>query len=679
MRAKEDPETMSERHTPTGQGAYRHLLEPLEIGNLVVRNRFLFAPHHTALSEERELSYLQARARGGTGLFGLQTSQGVWDFTIGTANTTAMPAWDDRPIEPQTTAGIRHYDDVVIPHWRRRADVLHREGAKCLGQIYHPGAAPHVQLADAPFSPSGIMDAYDAVASHVLTTDEIESLITTFAHGIRRTREAGLDGAEIHGAHGYLVWQFLSPSTNYRTDRWGGSRQGRLNFVLDILSEARKLVGDDYPIGIRVGVDTDGVSGGLTNDELTELCQLLTPHVEYISVSGGSYTGFGDGYEPAYVSPWYQQAAHNVVSARSIKAKCATPVFVAGRIADPSVAEGILRDGDADMIGMVRALIADPDLPSKLQGGRSTEIRACIGMSECHYIGFHRKPITCAVNASAGREDELAITESPRPGTVVVVGAGPAGMEAARVAALRGHTVYLADRERSIGGTPRLLAQDPNRRNLADIAAYFEGELHRLGVTLMLGNEVSADELVDFAPDEVVIATGGSPFIPSVPGIRGPNVVTALDVLRGSPVDADHVLVVGGVHTHLAPGTIAEYLADQSRSVRLISERMDFASGVEEGTRLPLRQRLSDKHVDIALWHRLASVADGGASVVNTLTGTETFLPGVAVVLACGLVADDRLARQLHERLSVHVIGDALAPRRIMHATLDGARIATAI
>jgi NADPH-dependent 2,4-dienoyl-CoA reductase/sulfur reductase-like enzyme len=332
------------------------------------------------------------------------------------------------------------------------------------------------------------------------------------------------------------------------------------------------------------------------------------------------------------------------------------------------------------MIGMVRALIADPDLPNKVRAGRAGEVRMCLGLSECHHIGRHRVPMTCAVNAAAAREDELAIVPAAAPKTVVVVGAGPAGMEAARVAALRGHHVYLADAHRRLGGTPGVLALDPNRRNLHDLAAYFETQFRTLGVELMLGNRVTAEELIEFAPDAVVVATGGRPFVPAVPGIGAGNVVTALDVLQGAST-REGVLVVGGLDNHLAAPTIAEFLADQGKQVEMISERFDFADGAEDGTRLPLAERLFAKGVQVSLMHRLERVDGSGATVRSVFaSAAERRLDGVSVVLACGLVPDNDLARALEGHIAeVHVVGDALAPRRIMHATLEGARAAHAL
>jgi 2,4-dienoyl-CoA reductase-like NADH-dependent reductase (Old Yellow Enzyme family)/thioredoxin reductase len=663
----------------------RRLFEPLSIGNFTVRNRIVNTSHGTTLGEERDVRYLQERARGGAGLLGVHSSAGIYSYAIGPGPRTTTMEWDTKALSPVSAEGIAHYDDVAIPWMRRRSEVVHAEGAACFAQMDHPGAARHNANAGPRLAPSAVQDPYEANMPHPLRDEEIEELVWAFAHGIRRAQEGGMDAAEIHAAHGYLGNEFLSPYANRRDDRWGGSRENRVRFALSIVEAARTFVGPDFPIGIRVGVDGDGHARGLTVDELAKVCRLLGPHVAYVSVSGGTYAGFGDGMELAYVSPWYTEPGFNVAAAAAVKAVVDVPVIVTGRIADVAHAESILADGAADLIGMVRALIADPDFPNKARTGRVDEIRMCLGMSECHAIGPHRVPMTCAVNAAAGREAELEITPAEVPKTVVVVGAGPAGMEAARMSALRGHHVYLADSARSIGGTPAVLAVDPNRRNLRDHAAYFETQLRRLGVELMLGNEVVAEELVEFAPDAVIVATGGRPLVPgapgvpAVPGVDGPNVVQALDLLRGAAA-ASRVVVVGGLDKHLGPPTVAEFLADQGKEVELISEQFDFAQGVEDGTRLPLFQRLRTKGVRVSLLHKLSCVGAHAVIVTDLFTREDRRIEAASVVLACGLVPDDRLARAIEGHIpQVHVVGDALAPRRIMHATLEGARAAMAV
>jgi NADPH-dependent 2,4-dienoyl-CoA reductase/sulfur reductase-like enzyme len=304
----------------------------------------------------------------------------------------------------------------------------------------------------------------------------------------------------------------------------------------------------------------------------------------------------------------------------------------------------------------------------------------CLGMSECHAIGARRVPLTCAVNAEAAREEEMVLVPTERPKEVAVIGAGPAGLETARVAALRGHHVYLCDRERTLGGTIRFLALDPSRRNLQDHAVYFETQLRNLDVEMLLGNEATADELAEFGLDAVVVATGGRPLIPDVPGIRDANVVTALDALRHPDRVGGRAVVVAGVDGNLGAPTVAAFLARAGRRVELVSEHFDFAHRVEDGTRLPLLHQLRNLDLPVSLVTKLVSVQGGGATLLDTFTREPRDLDDVTVVLACGLVADDTLARTLEGRVpEIHVIGDALAPRRMMHATVEGARVGRAL
>ena len=659
--------------------AHRRLFSPLAIGDFTVPNRIVNSTHGTGLDDERELRYLQERARGGAGFLGVQASQGVRDFAVGTGPRRKDPRWDERALHPLSREGIAHFDDLVIPRLRRRAEIIHAEGARCYAQLYHPGAARHWRSVDPVVAPSTVVDPYESLTPHALRADEVLDLVSAFAHGIRRIAEAGMDAAELHGAHGYLINQFLSPYFNRRTDAWGGAMERRVAFVVAVIAEARSLLSESFPIGIRLGIDGNGVDRGLTVRDMLRACELLAPHVDFISITGGSYAGHGGEEEVAYVSPWYQTPGTNVPVAAAVKAIVDVPVIVTGRNIDPALAEGILADGAADLIGMVRALIADPELPNKARTGRSQFIRGCLGLSECHAIGPHRVPITCAVNASAGREHEPAAQRAGQPKVVAVIGAGPAGMEAARVAAERGHRVYLADARAHLGGTPALLALDDNRRNLRDLAAYFDVQLRHLGVELLLGHTVSADELIDFKPDAVIVATGSVLRPPDVPGIEGHDVVDCLDVLRGKAT-RDRALVVGGREKHLGPPTIAEYLADHGKEVELISEHLDFFSGIEDATRIELIRRLRTKGVQIAPLTRLSAIRDGCAVVTDVLSRQERYLEDVTIVLASSRSPDDRLADELRGHVPIiTAVGDALAPRRILHATLDGSRAALSL
>ncbi|MET0829779.1 MAG: FAD-dependent oxidoreductase [Microbacterium sp.] len=646
-----------------------------------MRNRIVNTTHRSGLSDRRDLAYLARRAQGGAGLIGLRGSQGVAEYLLGPGSPGGGGEWDRLPPRPSSADGVAYYDAVVIPPLRERADALRALGARTFAQVAHGGASVSWPQISPAIGPSTVPDSFDARIPHALTDEQIQQLVLVFAHGIRRIHAAGVDAAEIHAAHGYLVMQFLSPHYNRRTDRWGGSVDNRLRFLREIIAAARTMTDGEIPIGLRLGYDGDGSGRGITIDGAVEIARAVADDLAYISVSGGTSTGVADGQDGAYVSPWYRPPAYNADAAAALRAAVDVPILVTGRIADAALADSLIADGTADLIGMVRGLIADPDLPAKAQSGRPSEIRMCLGLSECHHIGRFDVPVTCAVNAASGREDEIAITPADRKKVVAVVGAGPAGMEAARVAALRGHTVYLGDSHRHLGGTVALLGRDPNRRNLRDHAAFFEAVLPRLGVEMLLGHTVTADDILAFEADAVILATGGRPRVPEIDGfdqVRG--TLTALDVLEGRMPNTERVIVYGGVDNDVGPPTIAEFLADAGHVVSLVCEQPDFAAGAEDATRFALLQRLKRKAVDIAQTARVTRIDALGATILDTFTRAEWRVDDVTLVIACGQTPADELHTQLAERgVSCELIGDALAPRRIMHATLEGARAALAI
>jgi 2,4-dienoyl-CoA reductase-like NADH-dependent reductase (Old Yellow Enzyme family)/thioredoxin reductase len=655
--------------------AFRRLFEPLTIGNFTLRNRIVSTPHFSGLPPDRDLQYIEERARGGAGFFGLAAGSGVLEYGVGLGPEGLPGQWDARSPSPATSQGVAFYDDMVIPMLRERANLLHAHGAHGFGQVAHAGASNFRMSMNPLIGPSNVATPVDALTPHALSEDEVEELVFCFAHAIRRIAESGLDAAEIHGAHGYLVNQFLSPYYNRRDDKWGGSLEKRANFALAIIFEAKRLVGNDFPIGIRLGYEGRGEGPGITIDDLVANAKLLEPHVCHISVSGGNGPGIFKSFDVSYLSPWYREPAYNAAAAAAVRRAVKVPVIVTGRIADPALGESLLADGTADLIGMVRALIADPDLPNKAKSGNAGRQRMCLGLSECHHAGKYLTHVTCAVNAAAGRESEMVIVPATKPKTVVVVGAGPAGLEATRVAARRGHKVFLCDQAKELGGTVRILSTDPNRRNLLDHSVYFESELADLDVELVLGYPISADDVVGFGADAVVIATGGRPIIPDIAGIERDNVVFGLDVLRGTAVPGKRVLVVGGSNNHMAAPSIAEFLLDKGHEVQLISEQLDFASAVEDVTRYTLQQRLHCKRIFPQLATRLVAV-DSGATLCDVLSGEERRVEEVTVVLACGLLPNDALYQELKGKVpELHVIGDAFSPRRIMHATVDGARL----
>jgi thioredoxin reductase len=522
-----------------------------------------------------------------------------------------------------------------------------------------------------------VVDEHHRQVPHELGDEEIAELVRAFGHAARRVRDGGMDGVEVHAGHFYLINQFLSPYTNHRTDRYGGSWENRSRFLSEVLDAIRSHAGAGFPIGIRINGE-EFVEGGLTLDDMKRVAQDLEGRVAYLSVSGGTYTGLKKGIKMAYVSPWFVPPGPMVPYAAEIKKVVKTPVMVVGRINDPEQAERIIAEGYADMVGMTRALIADPEFPKKARDGRAREIRKCIGTNECHYAG---RPIACTINAAAGREEELALHPAPVRRRLLVIGGGPAGMEAARVAALRGHRVVLCERRMRLGGQMAIVARDPNREQVAGFLEYLQRQVEEAGVEVRLGVEVTPEMVAGLTPDAVVVATGSRPYVPPAPGMDQKNVVTAAQVLEGEVKAGRRVLVVGGLEEHMPPLGIAEFLADQGKRVEVLSELLVAGEGLETTLLHVLTKRLLDKGITLTPLTAVEAVRGRTVLAANSFTGQRRTITGVdTVVLACGSRADDTLARALKSRAGeLHLIGDCRAPRRMLHAIMEGARAASLV
>ena len=656
--------------------AVAHLFEPVTVGGLALRNRLVMTTHGPRVPQPRYLRYLHERSQD-VALVGLSASLGVYGFPVGPGSfdPDRMGLFDAVPPHPLSSEGMAYYDGLIAP-LAEQAATVHVSGARTMGQLYHLGASQHEETTQPVIAPSEVQDEFRRHSPHVLTANEIADLVTAFGHGARRIVEAGLDAVELHAGHGYLIQQFLSPLTNTRTDAYGGPLGNRLRFVSEIIESVRQLAGD-VPVGVRL-TGTEHVKGGLTVEDTSAVARHLEGlGVAFISVTGGNYAGLRQGVTQAYVAPAYVAQGVNAECAGRIRQCVDVPVIVAGRFTDLRLAARVVAEGGADLIGLTRALIADPQFVAKSRAGRFDEITPCVGGNECHYA----RQVTCAVNAAAGREDELEIRPARSTAEVLIVGGGPAGMECARVAAARGHRVTLVDDQAELGGTIAAIARDPNRAEFSGYLAAMAGRLARLGVRVELGRRIGADDALRRRPDVVVVATGSVERVPSVPGASSAAVVTALQVLRGERSVGDRVVVVGGLDDHLPPLTVSDHLAGTGRQVTLLTETDGVGVAIEPAARFLLIRRLLDKGVTLERLTALSAVGDGSVDVRNTFSNERRQITGVdTVVLACGRRPRRDLADELAGRVPViHVIGDSLAPRRMVNATLDGARLGVAI
>lgn len=651
--------------------SYKHLQQPIAIGPLRARNRIMMTTHGPRLSQARYVRYLEERAKGGIGLAGFNLGpMGIMQFPLGPGKPYMPNASDVDAIPPHPlTEEGRKYFDAMIPTMREQSEAVKRHGVLSIGQLYHPGSAQHTDTYQPVVGPSVVMDDYERHNPHALTVEEIADLIQTYALCAERVVKAGFDGIELHAAHGYIGQQFLSPLLNRRTDHYGGSFDNRMRFLVETMRAVRGAIKDAIPVGLRLtGPEPEG---GLTIPDIVEVARRAEAEgMAYISMSGGTYSGLFNGAHLPYVAPAFIAPGPNVPVSAAVKQAVKVPVMVTGRIADMDFAEKIVADGKADIIGMVRGLIADPRLIEKAFAGKGERAIPCIACNDCHY----GRPVTCAVNAATGREASMEprmTTESKR---ILVVGAGPAGMECAAAAARRGHHVTLVDRNKELGGMLALLGRTSEQAKFGDYTAYMKRTLADLPVEIALGKAVDAKYVEWLKPDTVVIATGAS-YLPMLS--YGSGAVDAVAALTSPAGLGKRVAVSAGKDDHLPALIVADYLARNGHTVALLCEVAAPGQAVEPASLNLLLKRLSERGVAMRPLTAAVRLEGRTLRVRNSLTRAESEMADVdSLVVIDGRQPVDGLAVQLKGLVKdIHVIGDALSPRRMLHATLDGARL----
>ena len=651
---------------------FRHLFTPIQVGALILKNRIFSSGHAEAMAEggkptARLLRYHEAKAQGGCALtiFGGSTS-----------------------VHPSSPASgwklIANHDDSIISSYRGIAEAIHRHDCLVLTQLTHLGRraqsdteAWHVLLA-----PSQIPEAVHREIPHELEPEQIAALVRAFGDAARRCREGGLDGIEISMAHNHLIDQFWSPLFNRRSDAYGGDLEGRMRFGFEVLAEIRRQVGRDFVVGARISGD-EFTAGGLTAADMAEVARRLAASglVDFLSIIGGGAHTY-QLQAAAVPNMSFPKAVYFPLAAAIKQAVPGMPVFHATRIVDPIHADQLLAQGSADVVGMTRALIADPELPRKAQEGRFDDIRQCVGANEgCIDRIYQGKPVTCVQNPAVGREDELGeVRPAAMRKRVVVVGGGVAGLEAARVAAIRGHGVVLFEKETEVGGQVLIAARAPARTDYAGIVRFLRVQVAKLGVEVRLQVEATAELVLAESADAVVVATGSHPHLPLLPGVNGKHVVTDRDVLLERVPVGDKVVLVDDVHTQQALST-AEYLLDQGKRVEVISRLFYPGQDIGITSIVPLYTRLFSKGVTLTPHTELRAVEGSTVVVANVYSGAERRIEGVdTVVLAMGSRSTDHLYRALKGRVQdLYPVGDCLAPRGVHHALLEATRAARAI
>ena len=643
---------------------FRHLFTPFNLGPVTVRNRIVVPAHGThfmpldGLPTERQLHYLLARARGGAGL-------------IITHVTPVMPSHTGAP-------PVAFQTDAIIPAYRRVVDALHGEGTKYLVQLNAGGGASSRLHGGVIMGPSASPAARTRLIPDRVETpremeiEDIEVVVQAMGQAAARAREAGFDGVEVQGEVAFLVAQFMSPRTNTRRDEYGGSLDNRLRFAREVIAAVRDAIGRDRALGIRLS-GNELIEGGMTLDDLLQIAPRLeaTGHLDFIHVGAGPGMG-------AHVPPSYYKPGSFVHLVEAVRRVVKLPLICSQRINDPVMAEEVLAAGTADLISMNRAIMADPEMPRKAQEGRLDEIRRCIACNDCIGRSRANMPIACTVNPEMGRELEMALVAAESPKRVMIAGGGPAGLEAARVAALRGHRVTLYEKGDRLGGQSLVASRAPGREELDEVRRHYTEELLRLEVGVHLNSEVTQETIESEAPDAVVIATGSLPSLPDIPAMDGGHVVDARSVLAGEVEvwKGQRVLVLAGEH-HIQSLSTADYLANKCCKVEVLTEALYPGIQMDEDTFELLYSRVLTKGIAITPLTRAKALKGSTVVTEHVITGEEGSVEEVELVVAAypGRAADS-LYRALKGRVEeLHLIGDALAPRGLMDAILDGARL----
>lgn len=632
------------------------LFQPGCIGKLEIRNRIIMASMGNRLAEpdgrysEREIDYYVTRAKGGVGL--ILTGATMVEREINTPSDNITAYMDSLRQLPRAS-------DLV--------ESVHDYGAR-IGVQLSPGLGRNLAGASPkriPIAASAVPALTNpAVPCHELTIEEIRRIIQACGDAAERALLAGFDMIEIHAHGGYLIDEFMSPLWNKRYDEYGGDIEGRMRFALEIIQAMRARVGDDFPLCFRYAADHK-IKGGRTLAESQEIARRLEiAGVDILHIDAGCLDA------PAWFIPTtYMPEGCLVDLAAAIKKVVKIPVITVGNIMNPEFAEHILDDEKADFICLGRALLADPDWPNKAREGRVEEIRPCIMCLECSSRVSAAKPISCSVNPPVGKERYYAITRTESPKTVMVIGGGPAGMETAQIAAMKGHNVTLYEKGNELGGQLRAAAKPPFKSSVGKLIDFLSLQLRRLGVKVEIGKEITPKVIDLIRPEVVVVATGATPLIPSIPGVENEKVITVVDLHLGRKKVGEEVIVAGG---GLAGCEAALSLAQEGKRVTIVEMLPEVAYDLNSISRISLQEELAQKGVTILTNLTIEEFTIEGL-VATDGEGKKQTLNADNIVLALGAKSENKLAGNLKGKVGeLYMVGDCVSPRRITEAIREG-------
>ena len=657
--------------------AHRHLTSPLQLRGETLRNRIVFGAHTNNMSDQgipgpRQGKYLLERALGGAAMVVCEP----------------VPAHRTGVL---TRGNIAHESDAIIPHFRRITDEVKDAGAVILQQIYHVGAHGDSDLSFQPhWSPSGTPSYHDSDGSHKMTVNEITEVLDAHVAAAIRAKACGFQGVEVWAAYHSLLDQFWTPWSNTRDDDWGGSLENRTRFSRTLIDRVRRECGEDFIVGLAISHAPGFPGATLSTENLCEIVDLhdRTGHVDYVTVGFGGYLEF-EGIIPAFTlgekltTPLTAQLK-SIVNHAKITSEAG--------IRTPENAESILSAGEADLVSIVRGQIADPHLANKVMQGRSEDIRSCIS---CNQMCWGRRSrdywISCLINPSAGREFEWGgdrFSPATKPRSVLVVGAGPAGLEAARAAAERGHTVEIVEALPQIGGQFRLAGQQPRRAQILDLLDWYERQFTKLGVTLRLNTFLDEDEIQTHPADIIILASGSLPddtgfqrwlpHEPRLPGLDNGHVHSPEAILRREARPGHEVILYDEGSNWRGVGT-AWWLAEQGHQVTIVTPEAfvgkEISRTAADGA---ARRALAAKGARFITESLIARWHGNGATIRSLLTGEETQLPASALVMATTNRSFDPFPETFAGK-ETHRIGDCAAPRLAAYAFHEGRKLALSL
>jgi 2,4-dienoyl-CoA reductase-like NADH-dependent reductase (Old Yellow Enzyme family)/thioredoxin reductase len=636
---------------------FSNLFEPTKIGRMKLKNRILFPPiHSTFVSEtgavtDRLIDYLVERAKGGVSMITVEDA--VIDYPVGKDAPTQLRLDSDEFIYGlgDLVDAIHEYDVKVATnpqHAGRQTELSNTNGH----ELVAPSAVP---------LPGGPIP-------RALTIQEIEKIEDKFADAVERSKKVGFDAVELHAAHGYLFTQFLSPRTNLRGDLYGGSLENRARFSVEVVQKSREKVGSNFPIIYRFSAE-ENVEGGFTiNDSKKLVTWLEEVGVDAFHVSTGTYES------QQWNVPCLDMPHGLLVDlAGQIKKVVNVPVITVGRL-DPYTASKAIQDGKADMVAIGRPLIADPTWPTKVFEGRIEEIRPCLYCNQgCIGRDFNFLRESCTVNYEHGREREAKIGLAEKPRKIFIIGGGPAGMEAARVAALRGHQVTIFEKGRKLGGQLIAASTPSFKQDYRKLLEYYRRQLRELGVTVELGKEVDEGFIEGTQPEVVIVATGGVPRIPEIPGADLPNVAGTEEVLLGSKIVGENVVVAGG---GLLGSDVAWFLAGEGKQVTVIGKKNQVAASLNPVCKIRLFEAFDKFGVKTVTNSVITEITEGTVTLTHA-SGTKKIIEADNVVIAMGYRSNATLFRQLQGKVKeLYKIGDCVEVRSLREAIHAGSRIA---